>query len=161
LRRRSASHRVNNSLCLNFVEGGGCHLIDRKCLLGERGATAKNPDGECEFHGKFDVWLTEHNDLFITDMGFPSDEPKQCLALGVHESLARTIALEKSKKLVSRVMTSERRCIRCEAFYWISQHKRTLGLLEVGRNNFCPECIDSVTDQERERRLGAQRYWCG
>lgn len=152
---------MHNSLCLNFVEGGECHLIDGKCLLGDRGATAKNSDGECEFHGKFDVWLTEHNYLLITDMGFPSDEPKQCLALGVKESLARTIAMEKSKKLVTKVMTSERRCSRCEALYWTSQHKRSSGLVETGYNNFCPECINLVTDQERERKLGAQRYWCG
>lgn len=148
-------------MCLNFVEGGGCHVLDGKCLLAERGATVRNSDGECELHGRFDVWLTEHNDLLITDMGFPSDEPKQCLALGVNESLARSIAMDKSKKLVTRVVTSERRCIRCGAFYWISQHKVSSGLAETGHSNFCPECIDRVTDQERERRLGAQRYWCG
>ncbi|MGA3110309.1 MAG: hypothetical protein ABSD99_12805 [Candidatus Bathyarchaeia archaeon] len=148
-------------MCLNFVEGGRCHLIDGKCLLGERGATAKNSDGECEFHGKFDVWLTDRNDVFITDMGFPSDEPKQCLALGVKESLARTIATEKSEKFATTVMTSERGCIRCEALYWVSQHERSLGLHETGHNHFCPQCIGRVTDEEKERRLGAQRYWCG
>lgn len=148
-------------MCLNFVEGGRCYLIDGECLLGERGAIAKNSDGECEFHGKFDVWLTNANDVFITDMGFPSDEPKQCLALGVNENLARNIAAEKSKKFATKVMTSERRCVRCGTPYWVSQHQRPPGLHETGHNHFCPGCIDSVTELEKEIRLGAQRYWCG
>jgi hypothetical protein len=149
------------ALCLNFVEGGGCHLFGGRCVLGERGAAAKNSEGECEFHGEFDVWLTEQNDLLITDMGLPSDEPKRCLALGVRENVARTIAMNESRKLGTKIMTSKRRCIRCGTVYWISHHNRSSGLLETGLNNFCPECINRLTDQERERRLGAQRYWCG
>jgi len=129
--------------------------------LGGRGADAKNADRECEFHGEFDVWLTEQNDLLITDMGFPSDEPKRCLALGVRENIARTIAMGESKKLGSKVMTSKRRCIRCGTLYWTSHHNRSSGLLETGLNNFCPECTSHLTDLDRERRLGVERYWCG
>jgi hypothetical protein len=148
-------------VCLNFIEGGGCHVNGGKCLLGDSGAAAKNADRGCELHGEFDVWLTEHNDLLITDMGFPSEEPKQCLALGVNEKVAQTIALEKSKNLRTLLMTSKRRCIRCETLYWISQHKQSFGLLENGHSNFCPKCVAHVDDQEMEIKLGAQRYWCG
>jgi len=129
--------------------------------LGADGATAKNADEECELHGNFDVWLTQHDDLLITDMGFPSEEPKQCLALGVNESVAQRIALEKSRQLRSLLTTTKRRCIRCGFLYWISQHARPSGLGEMGHAYFCPTCIGWVVDQEMERRLGAQRYWCG
>lgn len=148
-------------MCLNYVEGGRCHLFGERCLLGERGANAKNSDEECEFHGKFDVWLTQQDDLLITDMGLPSEEPKRCLALGVRESIARTISVEESRKLATQILTSKRCCVQCGILYWISNHHRSSSLLETGLNSFCPDCINRLTDQERESRLGAQRYWCG
>ena len=148
-------------MCMNFIEGGFCHVTGEKCSLGLRGASAKNADGECELHGSFDVWLTQRNDLLITDMGFPAEEPKQCLALGINESLARGIASEKAKRLGGAVLTSQRRCIRCGTQYWMTQYRDSRGVLETGHANFCPNCRAFGTDEEMERRLGAQRYWCG
>ena len=85
-------------MCMNFVEGGMCHITGEKCLLGPRGVTAKNSGGECEMHGRFDVWLTEENNLFISDMGTPAEEPKRCFALGVNVRLALDIATAKAKQ---------------------------------------------------------------
>ena len=146
---------------MNFVEGGFCHVSGEKCLLGLRGAAAKNSDGECELHGKFDVWLTQQNTLLITDMGFPAEEPKQCFALGVNEKLARKIASGRASQLGSKVLTSERRCVRCGVQYWMTQYRDPVGILETGHANFCPNCRTRGIDEEMERRLGAQRYWCG
>jgi DNA-directed RNA polymerase subunit RPC12/RpoP len=148
-------------LCMNFIERGFCHVTGEKCFLGLRGATAKNVDGECELHGRFDVWLTQRNDLLITDMGFPAEEPKQCFALGINEHLARSIASERAKQMKTSVLTTQRRCIKCGTQYWMTQYRDSLGLLETGRANFCPNCRASEIDEEMERRLGAQRYWCG
>jgi hypothetical protein len=148
-------------LCLNFVQGGECYATGGKCLLGSRGASASNRDGECELHGKFDVWVTEQNDLLITDMGFPSEEPKQCLALRVNEKLASRIAGEKARKFGSSVLTSQRRCFKCGSRYWVSQHKHDSGLQEFGHGYFCPDCNREDAAKDFGNELGALRYWCG
>jgi len=129
--------------------------------LGLNGALAKNHDGVCELHGRFDVWLTHKNDILITDMGFPSEEPKQCLALGVHLTLAKKIAENKMRKLRTSVITSERRCFKCQKRYWLSEHRRPAGLLEVGIGYLCPDCIGENQSVDVEERLGVLRYWCG
>jgi hypothetical protein len=147
-------------LCRNFVEGGGCYATGEKCLLGLSGASARNKDGACELHGNFDVWLTEKNELLITDLGFPSEEPKQCLALGVNETLAREIAANKAHQLQTSMLTSERRCSKCQRSYWVSEHSRSTGLLEIGAGYFCPDCIDKESASV-EGKVGVQRYWCG
>jgi DNA-directed RNA polymerase subunit RPC12/RpoP len=146
-------------LCLNFVEGGDCHLTGGKCLLGLSGASAANRNGDCEFHGIFDVWVTQKNQLLITDMGFPSEEPKQCLALGINETLARKIASDKVDKLGTCILTTERRCLKCRRQFWITQHTSKFGLLETGKGYFCPDCISE--GRSIEERLGVLRYWCG
>jgi hypothetical protein len=146
---------------MNFIEGGFCHVTGEKCSLGPRGATAKNADRECELHGNFDVWLTQKNDLLITDMGFPAEEPKQCFALGINQQLARSIAMEKAKKMETSILTTQRKCIKCGTQYWMTQYRDSPGLLETGHANFCPDCRASKIDEETERRLGTQRYWCG
>jgi len=148
-------------LCLNFVEGDGCYATGGKCLLGLNGASAKNRDGGCELHGKFDVWLTHKNDLLITDTGFPSDEPKQCFALGVHLTLARQIAANKMRQLRTSVITTERRCFKCQERYWVSEHRRPAGLLEIGIGYLCPDCIGESKSVDVEQRLGVLQYWCG
>jgi len=151
----------SQSLCMNFVEGGFCHVTEEKCFLGLRGAKAKNVEGECDLHGKFDVWLTQGNNLLITDLGFPTDEPKQCFALGVKETVAREIASKKTEQLGTRIFTTERRCVRCGGQFWMSQYRDKAGLLETGHANFCPTCREFGIDEETEKRLGAQKYWCG
>lgn len=153
--------RGTGALCLNFVEGGGCHATGGKCLLGPNSASAKNRDGGCELHGTFDVWLTHKNDLLITDMGFPSEEPKQCFALGVHLTLARKIAASKMRQLRTSVITSEHRCFKCHERYWVSEHRRLTGLLEIGIGYLCPDCIGESKSVDVEERLGVLRYWCG
>lgn len=148
-------------MCLNYVQGGGCYATGERCLLGLSGASARNYDGECELHGKFDVWVTQENDLLVTDLGFPSEEPKQCLALGVNESLARRIAVGKAKQFGRSVLTSERRCVKCGRRYWVIDHKPASGLLRVGQGYFCPSCIPENSVEALEKELGVLRYWCG
>lgn len=148
-------------MCLNFVQGGGCYATGGRCLLGLQGASAKNHDGGCELHGKFDVWLNQQNGLLITDLGFPSEEPKQCLALGINENLARKIAEDRARQLGSSVVTTERRCFKCEKNYWISEHADLSGFQEIGRGCLCPRCINAKGDQGLEEKLGVLRYWCG
>jgi hypothetical protein len=147
-------------LCQNFVQHGGCHATGGKCLLGSRGMYAKNQDGECELQGGFDVWLTERNELLITDLGFPSEEPKQCLALGVNEALARRISQARADELRTSVLTTQRTCIMCRRQYWSSEHTREEGLREVGKSRFCPNCMSERKGRDLEK-LGAQEYWCG
>jgi hypothetical protein len=131
-------------LCQNFVQRGGCHATGEKCLLGSLGMYAKNQDGECELHGGFDVWLTERNELLITDLGFPSEEPKQCLALGVNETLARKITVGRAQKLRTSILTTQRTCFKCGKQYWSSEHTTEEGLREVGKSKFCPHCISET-----------------
>jgi hypothetical protein len=148
-------------MCLNFVQGGRCHVIGGECLLGVRGDSARNIDGECELHGKFDIWVTHENDILITDVGIPSAEPKQCLALGINQVVAERIAKQKAQELGTNIFTTRRRCFRCARPFWISDHAELHGLAVVGQSYFCPLCIRDKIDQDMERRLGALRYWCG
>jgi ferredoxin len=148
------------ALCLNFIENGTCHVNGRKCILGARGAIARNEDYECELHGGFDVWVTDHN-LLVTDLGFPAEEPIQSLALRVNEEAAMAIALVKSDELTLPLTTSKRKCIRCGELYWMSSHVRSPGLIQNGCARVCPKCLGDVEGLEMERRLGEQRYWCG
>ena len=148
-------------MCLNFVKGGSCYATGGQCLLGLNGALAKNHDGECELQGMFDVWLTHKNDILLTDMGFPSEEPKQCLAFGVQLTLAKKIAENKIRQLRTSIITSEHRCFKCQKRYWVSEHRRPAGLLEIGIGYLCPDCIGESKSVDVEERLGVLRYWCG
>lgn len=148
-------------VCLNFVENGKCHVNGRDCILGARGAVAKNENHECELHGGFDVWVMHDGGLLVTDLGIPSEEPAQCLAFGVSESVAMTVGLEKTDQTGKPLRTSKRRCIRCGALYWMSQHNRTSGLIRYGYATFCPQCFDSIDYRDMGKRLSEQRYWCG
>jgi hypothetical protein len=142
-------------VCFNFVEGGRCYATGTECLLGTRGVSANNRDAVCALHGRFDVWLTEKDQLLVTDLGFPAEEPKQCLALSVNEALARKIACDKASELGSSILTTERTCLKCGSQYWISGHK----LPATGKSRLCPNCIANVTAlQEKPNVLDS---WCG
>jgi hypothetical protein len=132
-----------------------------ECLLGDRGVSAKNDVGECELQGRFDVWLMEDNRLLVSDLGFPSEEPKQCLALGVREGLAKRIAEEKSLQLATEIATSERKCLSCRRIYWISDHETSVKQVEIAKGYFCPTCIGKETEETMVRKLGNLGYWCG
>jgi hypothetical protein len=147
-------------MCLNFIEEGKCHINGRNCILGARGALAKNEDHECELHGGFDVWIA-NGSVLVTDLGFPPDEPVQSVALGVNESVAMQTASEKSKLMGIPLRASKRACTQCGASYWISQHSRTSGMSRRGYATFCPHCLDAADDLEVEEKLGQQRHWCG
>jgi hypothetical protein len=148
-------------LCLNFVQGGRCHVTGGECHLGMRGDSVRNMDGECKLHGKFDIWVTQENDILITDMGIPSAEPKQCLALGINQVVAKRIAIQEARKLGTNILTTRRKCFRCARPFWVSDHDDSGGLAVVGQSHFCPFCIRGKIDHDMERRLGALQYWCG
>jgi ribosomal protein S27AE len=147
-------------LCLNFVADGTCHVDGRRCILGARGATARNEDHECELHGDFDVWVVGRN-LLVTDLGFPAEEPVKCLALRINETVAMSVASEISKRDALPLTTSKRTCERCGAPYWMSQHVRKSSLNQNAPARFCPKCLDGVDHFEIDDRLGEQRGWCG
>jgi hypothetical protein len=148
-------------LCLNYVEGDGCYVTGGKCLLGSKGRAARNSDGVCELHGRYDVWLTQHDDLLVSDMGFPSAEPKQCLALGVNRTLAMQISDKKSRELGTGLLTTQRRCLRCARTYWMSEHSEPEGLIVTGQSYLCPLCVRERASELLASRLDMQRYWCG
>ena len=148
-------------MCLNFVQGGDCYATGAKCLLGLEGTSAKNTDHECLLHGKYDVWVMQDNGLLISDLGFPSEEPKQCLALGINEKLAKQIAAERSRKLGTTVLTTERKCLGCGRPFWYSDHENSPWNAETGKGYFCPDCLSHETEQSMTRKLGKLGYWCG
>ena len=148
-------------MCLNFVQGGDCYATGAKCLLGLEGASAKNPDRGCVLHGIYDVWIMQDNGLLISDLGFPSEEPKQCLALGINEKLAKQIAAERSRKLGTTVLTTERKCLGCGRPFWYSDHENSPRRVETGRGFFCSDCLSHETEQTMTRKLGNLGYWCG
>ena len=149
------------SMCLNFVLGGNCHATGGKCILGARGASVKNNALECDLQGRYDVWLLQDGKLLVTDLGFPSEEPKQCLALGVNQRLAARIAGEKSQKLGTPVLTTQHKCFQCGTRFWMSQHDGSPGAPETGKGYFCPTCIRQETERSVTGRLGILGYWCG
>ena len=148
-------------MCLNFVQGGNCYATAGKCILGARGTTARNDALECELHGKYDVWVMQDDRLLVTDLGVPSDEPKQCLALGINQRLATRIAGEKSQQLRTTVITTQRQCLRCRTSFWISEHKGPYGAPETAKGYFCPTCVRLETQESVAKVLGNLGYWCG
>lgn len=134
-------------------------MTTERCLLGQRGKTAKNAERECELHGNFDVWIMEDGRVFVTDLGFPSEEPKQCLALAINGEVALRLAREKSKQTRSPLQTSQRRCFSCGRSFWVSEHDDTVG--GTGKSYFCPTCITGENEESMAKKLGIQQYWCG
>lgn len=146
---------------MNFVRGGNCYATGAKCLLGAKGASVKNNAGECELHGKFDVWVMQDDRLIVSDLGFPSDEPKQSLALGINNKLATQIAQEKSRQLGTSVLTTQRGCFGCSTRFWMSEHEALSGAAETGKGYLCPACIGLETEGSMAKKLGILGYWCG
>jgi DNA-directed RNA polymerase subunit RPC12/RpoP len=142
------------------VQGGDCYATGGKCILGEKGALAKNDALECGLHGKFDVWVMQNDRVLLTDLGFPSDEPKQCLATGVNLELAARIADEKSHQLGTSVLTTQRKCIRCGMQFWISEHDGA-SIPQTGKGCFCPACILRETEVSIGTSIGILTHWCG
>jgi len=147
-------------MCLNFMADEKCHVNGKLCILGSRGALAKNEDHECELHGPFDVWVTDGK-LLVTDLGSPTEEPIQTIALGVNEPLALKIASEKSTLMRIPLITSQRKCLHCGATYWVSQHTHSSGLTKRAYVTFCPECVQRLPASSVENKLRENCYWCG
>lgn len=147
-------------MCLNFVLGGNCHATGGKCTLGAMGASVTNETLECELHGKYDVWVLQDDKLLMTDLGFPSEEPKQCLALGINQRLASRIAAEESRKLGTLVLTTQHTCVQCGSHFWTSHHSSS-GAPEPGKRYFCPTCIRKESQRSVAQRLGLLGSWCG
>ena len=148
-------------MCLNFVEDGSCYATRGKCILGAKGASVQNEALECELHGGYDVWVMQDEKLLVTDLGFPSEEPKQCLALGINSRLADQIALSKSHQLGTSILTTQRKCIECGKSFWVTEHDVSSRAHKAAKGYFCPKCILHETEKNLVRKLGALGYWCG
>jgi len=122
---------------------------------------AKNDAMTCELQGEFDVWVMQDDRLLLSDLGIPSDEPKQSLALGINQKLATKIANEKSQSFRTSVVTTQRKCLCCGVSYWMSEHACSAGNAEVGRAYFCPSCISQQTEESIVKKLGILGLWCG
>ena len=146
-------------MCLNFVQDGICYATGGKCILGAEGGLVRNDSLACELQGKFDVWVMQDDRLLISDLGIPSNEPKQCLALGINQKLATKIANDKSKGFGTSILTTQRRCLSCGGLYWMSEHAARNA--ERGRGYFCPCCIGRETEGSLAKKLGILGYWCG
>jgi hypothetical protein len=146
---------------LNYVQVGTCYATGGKCILGAEGALVRNNALACELQGKFDVWVMQDDRLLVSDLGIPSDEPKQCLALGINQKLATQIANEKSKGFGTSVVTTQRKCLCCGVPYWMSEHDSFVGNAETRKGYFCPSCIGRQTEDSLAKKLGILGYWCG
>jgi len=136
-------------LCMNYIEGGMCHVTRRECLLG----TAYEPNRECALQGSFDVWITYDDRILISDIGSPSPEPKRSVALGVEKELADQIAVLAARKASGQIITTQQTCRRCGSVYWITEHESATP--KLGRRYFCPKCIERIGE------IDVPDYWCG
>jgi len=82
-------------MCRNYKDGL-CIANNKKCLLGEEGAEAEQ--GDCELHGKYDVWQLRDK-ILVSDKGIAPEESKGALGLGIDFLIADELAYRKSKKL--------------------------------------------------------------
>lgn len=142
-------------MCMNFVEGGICHATRQKCILGP----VHQPNQLCHLQGCFDVWITQDDNILLSDMGPPSPEPKRSMALGVEKELAISIAQAAAREMACRIFTSKQICHQCGRSYWISEHESE-GTPRLGRRHFCPKCILTV-DQKTSATKAELNYWCG
>ncbi len=161
LREELTRYRCPTALCQNFMQDGRCYATGQRCLLGPAGASARNQDKQCELQGGLDVWVTQDDRVLVTDLGFPSSEPKQCLAFGINLTLATAIARRKSRELGTKVLTTRRRCFSCARLFWFSEHTESLRMHEFGRAYLCPKCIGKKTESAIAKKLGVFRYRCG
>jgi len=142
-------------MCMNYVEGGMCHVTGRACLLG----TAHELNRECALQGNFDVWITSDDKILISDIGSPSPEPKRSVALGVGKGVADEIAMLAAWKSSGEIITTQQRCRQCGDSYWITEHESS-SFARIGRRYFCPKCIARI-DRSRVGEVDAPDYWCG
>ena len=141
-------------MCMNYVEGGKCHVTRGDCLLG----TFNGLNSHCALHGAFDVWVTCDDKILISDIGSPSPEPKRSVALGVRKRVADEAAEHAAKETSSDIVTTQQRCRECGRLYWISEHERST-VTKLGRRHFCPVCINKV--HSRAAGFDLPEYWCG
>jgi ribosomal protein S27AE len=132
---------------MNFVEGGTCHVTGKECLLGTIEVAKR-----CELQGGFDVWVTQDDEILLSDIGPPSPEPKRSIALGVQKQLANVIAQRAACTIGSPVITTQKECRECGKKYWLSDHESSREERRIGRRYFCPNCIGTVSSPS---------YWCG
>ena len=136
-------------MCMNYIEGGMCHVTGWECLLG----TSYEPNRDCVLQGNFDVWITHDDRILISDMGSPSPEPKRSVALGVEKGLAGQIAVLAARKVLGQITTTQQKCRRCKSVYWITEHESAAP--KLGRRYFCPMCIEGIGE------IDVPDYWCG
>ena len=131
------------------------------CVFGESGSSVSNHDEKGHLHGAFDVWVTQQDELLISDIGWSFDEPKQNLALGINRLLAEEIAHQRSSQTGMKILNTQRRCLACENPFWISEHGNLGGLTDKRRTNLCPSCIGKGDDRSLQKKLDSSGYWCG
>ena len=141
-------------MCMNYVEGGKCHVTRSECLLG----TSYSANGRCALLGGFDVWVTFDDKILISDIGSPSPEPKRSVALGVGKSVADEVAVLAAKETSGEIITTRQKCRECGGLYWISEHERST-VTKLGRRHFCPVCIGKV-HSARTAGFDLPEYWC-
>jgi hypothetical protein len=142
-------------LCMNYIEGGTCHVTGRECLLG----SSYDVNRECAIRGTFDVWVTCHDEVLISDIGSPSPEPKRSVALGVDKRVADEIAIFTARKNSLEIITSQQRCRQCGRRYWLTEHESST-VTRLGRRSFCSKCIERF-DRSSVGKFDVPDYWCG
>jgi hypothetical protein len=141
-------------MCMNYIEGGVCHVTGRGCLLGD----TYDVNRECAIRGNFDVWVTCDDKILISDIGSPSPEPKRSVALGVGKRVAEEIALVTARNNSGEIVTTQQRCRQCREMYWITEHESSL--TRLGRRHFCPRCMEKI-DGSSVGEFDLPNYWCG
>lgn len=142
-------------MCMNYIEGGMCHVTGRECLLG----ISYDLSRECAIRGNFDVWVTCDDKVLISDIGSPSPEPKCSVALGVGRRVADEIAVLTARKKSGEIITTQQRCRQCGKPYWLTEHESST-VTRLGRRCFCPECIEKF-DRSSVGKFDIPDYWCG
>jgi len=142
-------------LCMNYIEGGMCHVTGRECLLG----TSYDINRECAIRGNFDVWITCDDKVLISDIGSPSPEPKCSVALGVGKRVADEVAVLTARRSSGEIITTQQRCRQCGKPYWVTEHESST-VTRLGRRCFCPKCIAKF-DRISVGKFDVPDYWCG
>ena len=138
--------------CGNRGSYGVCHVTHQTCSLSGN-LTAY----ECGLRGAFDVWIRLDNAILLSDIGPPSPEAKQLVALGVTKELAGKLALETARSTKSRIVTTQLTCRHCGGHYWITDHD-SMDTPKTGRRTLCPHCVKSIGMVTGPI---ADAYWCG
>ena len=159
-------------MCLNYVQGGSCLIDARPCLLGSQGNEAKNRDRECPRHGPFDVWRTREGLILISDLGSPYEDVKDCYGLGISLREATRVAQEHALRLSTKIITTQRRCGKCGAYFWPRGHLTEGSTLGRAAGYFCASCLNLASEAELEEcweRIASTQdrtqvdlsEWCG